>query len=283
MRPHGLQGPARTRDERGGVHGLGVLGRARERGVRERGGGGEGLGVPEPLGLGGQFGVLAGQRGDGLDLFEAEAQQIGLLGAFPGPGGDLVQLGGDGPQPPVRLAVGRERHRDGLARVPVERAALPGGLEQALLVGLAVDGDEFVRELGEQPDGHGAPAEVGPGAPLGRDGTADEQDPLVQLGPGLLGAHGGGRARGHADPPLDHGRGRADPYERRVGPSAEQQPQTGHDHGLARTGLTGHRGEAGRQLDHSVVDDPERPYPHLLQHAPDHTRFPWSDATSPRP
>lgn len=162
MRPYGLQGPARARDQGRRVDGLGVLGVARERAVRERGGGGERLGVAEPLGLGGEFDVLPGARGDGLDLGEPEAQQIGLLDPLAGPGGDLLQLAGDGPQPPVRLAVGGERYGDGLAGVPVERAALPGGLEQALLVGLAVDGDELVGELGEQPDGHGAPAEVGP-------------------------------------------------------------------------------------------------------------------------
>lgn len=58
MRPYALQGPDRARDQGRGVDGLGVLGNTRERGVRERGGGGEGLGVPEPLRLGGEFGVL---------------------------------------------------------------------------------------------------------------------------------------------------------------------------------------------------------------------------------
>ena len=54
--------------------------------------GGERVGVPEPLGLGGELGVLAGQRLDGGDLVEAEPQQIGLLGALARPGGQLLQL-----------------------------------------------------------------------------------------------------------------------------------------------------------------------------------------------
>ena len=37
-------------------------------------------------------------------------------------------------------------------------------------------------------------------------------------------------------------------------------------HGLARAGLTGHRGEAGLTARHRVVDDAEPPDPHLLQH-----------------
>lgn len=48
------------------------------------------------------------------------------------------------------------------AGVPVQRLPLPRGLEQALLVGLAVHRDEFVGEFGEDPDGHGSAPEVGP-------------------------------------------------------------------------------------------------------------------------
>ena len=58
--------------------------------------------MAQPLGLGGEFGVLPGLRFDGGDLLQAEAQQVGLLGAFAGAGGELVQFGGDGAQPLVR-------------------------------------------------------------------------------------------------------------------------------------------------------------------------------------
>lgn len=137
------------------------------------------------------------------------------------------------------------RHGDAVARVSVEGLSLPGGFEQPLLVGLAVHGDEFVGEFGEHPDRHGPAAEMRPGAPLRGDGTADQQRAVLDLGPGLLGPQGDGVAAGHRDPPLDDGGLGPDPYQGGVGASAEQQPQTGDDHGLARAGLARHRGETG--------------------------------------
>ncbi|MET3987810.1 hypothetical protein ABIC27_005712 [Streptomyces sp. PvR034] len=233
--------------------------------------GGQGFGVAEPLGLGGQLDVLAGQRLHGRDLLQAEAQQVRLLGPLPGPGGDRVQFAGHRPQPPVggRVLLQRDRHR--VTGVPVEGLALARGAHQALLVGLPVDGDQVVRQLAEQADGHRAAAHVGSGTSLRGDRTADQQGAVVQLGPGLLGPQRGGSARAQHDPALDDRGLGPDPYERRVGPSAEQEPEARDDHRLARTGLARHRGETGRQLDHRVVDDSERPYPHLLKHAPDDT------------
>ena len=93
---------------------------------------------------------------------EPEAQQIGLLGPLARPCGQLLQLHGDSPQPPVGTGVLGQRARHRLTRVPVERLALPGRTQQALLVGLTVHRDEFVGELGEHPDRHRPPAEVRP-------------------------------------------------------------------------------------------------------------------------
>lgn len=124
---------------------------------------------------------------------------------------------------------------------------------------------------------------MGPGAALRGNGTADEQDAVVQLGPRLLGPPGRRGARGHTDPAFDDRRLRAHPYEGRVRAPAQQQAQAGDHHRLARAGLTRHRGESGRQLDHRVVDDPERPYPHLLQHGHDLTRSRTRCATAPAP
>lgn len=137
------------------------------------------------------------------------------------------------------------RHGDSVARVPVQSLPLPGGLEQPLLVGLAVHGHEFVREFGEHAHRHGPAAEVGARAPLCGNGTADEQRTVVEFGPRLLGPHGGRVAGGHRDPSFDDSSFGADPHQGRVGAPAEQQPQAGDDHGLARAGLTRHRGETG--------------------------------------
>ncbi len=117
--------------------------------------------MPEPLGLRRQFGVLAGHRFHGRDLFQPEAQQVRLLGPLPGPGGDLLQLDGDRAEPTVGRAVLLQGDGDGVPGVPVEGLPLPGRAQQSLLVGLPVYGDQVVRELAEQADGHGAAADVG--------------------------------------------------------------------------------------------------------------------------
>ncbi len=76
---YGLQRAVRAGDQGGGVDALGVLGIAGQRGMRGGRRRGQCLGVPEPLGLGGEFGVLAGLRLGLRDLVEPETQQIGLL------------------------------------------------------------------------------------------------------------------------------------------------------------------------------------------------------------
>ncbi len=270
---HGLQGPVGARDERGGVDALGVLGVAGERGAGGGGRGGEGLGVAEPAGLGGELDVLPGDGLDGGDLVEAEAQQVRLLGALAGARRQLGELGGHGAQAAVGVGVLGEGHGDGVARVPVERLPLPGGAQQPLLVGLAVHGDEVVRQLAQEPHGHAATAHVGARAALGGEGAADEQGAVVQFGARLLGPYGDGRGAVDDQPALDDRRLGADAHERGVGAPAEQQPEAGDDHRLAGAGLAGHRGETGRQLDHRVVNDAQGPDPHLLQHGYDHTRF----------
>ena len=135
-----------------------------------------------------------------------------------------------------------------------------------------MDGHEVVAEFGEQPDGHGASADMGAGAALGGDRTAHEELAVLEFGARLARAARRRCVRRHDYPPLHHGGLGARAYERRVGAPAEQQPEAGDDHGLARSGLTGHRGEAGGELDDGVVDHAQGPDPHLLQHGYDHTQ-----------
>src|SRR5690606_20780668 len=65
----------------------------------------------------------------------------------------------------------------------------------------------------------------------------------------------------------------ARPEARGVGPAAEQQPETGDDHRLARAGLTGDHVEARRKLQHGFVDDTEPLDADLLD--------PWSHCPLP--
>lgn len=52
-------------------------------------------------------------------------------------------------------------HGDGVSRVPVEGLPLPRGPQQSLLVGLAVHGDQIVRQLGQYAHRHRTPADMG--------------------------------------------------------------------------------------------------------------------------
>jgi hypothetical protein len=58
----------------------------------------QGLGVLQPLGLGGQLGRLPHPELGGVDLLQLVAEQVDLALALAGPGGQVVQLAGDAPQ-----------------------------------------------------------------------------------------------------------------------------------------------------------------------------------------
>ena len=216
---------------------------------------------------------------------EAEAQHVGLLRALAGAGGQLVQFGGDG-----RAAAGRPRRTRRAARRPrrprTGRAPAAAGraCSSPCWSVWPCTATRSSASSASSPTGTDRPPTWARERPSAETVRLIEQRarPRARRPPPRRGAR---RARpaGTTDPPLDHGRLGADPHQRGVRPPAEQQPEAGDDHGLARTGLTGHRGEAGRQLDDRVVDDPERPYPHLLQHGHDHTRSTTPVCDGPHP
>ena len=224
-------------------------GRGRVAEQRLVGGGGGGVqlvGVGQPLLLGAQGRGLARDRVELLDLGQAgpELGRLGDPGA--GLGGDLGQLG-------VRLAVAVVRalvvgqhlgqHR---ARELVERFALASGLEQLLLVGLAVHRHQVVGQVGEQRDRDRAAARERAGAPLPRHRPGQHQRAvLVEVAAGLLDLLRDLAAGVGAKPSFDRGALGARPDPGRVGAAAEQQAEPRDHHRLARAGLAGQRGEAG--------------------------------------
>ena len=166
---------------------------------------------PEPGLLGRQRGVLARLRVDRLDLARGRT----AAGRPPGP------ARGRSPRP--RRARARwpraGRGASAYARQQRRRRSAPpnrssasrcaAGLQQPVLVGLAVHGDQRLGDAGQRGDRHRGAADEGPGAALGGD-VAGQHDPVVlDLAPGLLdraGEPGAGRRRGRRPRPARSGR-----------------------------------------------------------------------------
>ena len=88
--------------------------------------GAQGVGVRQPVGVGGKGGVLPRRRGDRGDLFETEAQEIGTLRSLPSGSGELTERSLDLPPPLIRREIGGSRLAYRRSGEPVERLALPG-------------------------------------------------------------------------------------------------------------------------------------------------------------
>jgi hypothetical protein len=225
--------------------------------VGERGRLLEGLGVGQALGLGGQLGRLPHPDLGGVDLVQLVAEQVDLALALPGPGREVVQLAGDGPQAPPAGGEGRPRHQHRLAGVAVEQVTLDAGAEQVLELVLAVHLDQRPDDVGDRGHGGHAPLELGPAASLDQHLTGDHDLAVLVVDAGA--GQGGGHLAvvAGAQAAFDQ-RGRpAGPDRARVGPPPEQQGEGVDDHGLAGAGLAGEHVEAGRDLEAGIIDDPE--------------------------
>ena len=142
--------------------GVGLVLVAGERLAGLLGGVAELVGEAEAGLLGRQGGVLARLGLDGLDLAQPEPEQVGLTRPVTSGRHHLVQLPLGGEQTFVeRRVVGQERgHR--VAAEAVQRLALGAGLEQAVLVGLAVHRDQWLGDLGKHGHGDRRPADERP-------------------------------------------------------------------------------------------------------------------------
>ena len=200
-----------------------------------------GHGVSQQEFLSGQTVVLSrvGQPG-GVQLGHLEPEKVDLTGSGPLVPAEGAQLGVDLCHPST--GVGQRRQVD--RTEPVQRIPLRRGTQQTLVGVLSVEVDEASGHLGEAGcrlqvpvhvgaaptfDGHHAPEYVLPVA-----GTVTKDEPA-----------------------LHDGLGRPGPHDRRIGPSAQQQLDSPHDHGLAGTGLTGDRGEARTEHHLDLVDHPQ--------------------------
>ena len=138
-------------------------------------------------------------------------------------------------------------------------------LPQPPLVGLAVHGHEHLAELAEHADRCGAAADVGLERPSA-DTVRARTSPSATSPPRLGGAGSAGWSPATSTTPSTTALRAPVRTSAGVGARAEQQPEPGHDHGLAGAGLPGDDVEAGAQLQHGVVDDTEVLDPDLPQH-----------------
>ena len=177
----------------------------------------------------------------GVDLLDLEPQQVELPGpgplVTPQPGELLTEPAALGPRRPQR----GERHRGPVPREPIQRVALGRRREQPLVRMLGVQLGELTTHARQLPHGRQPTVEVRPGPPVSRQHPRqDVLDTVLVLEPAL-------------HPSLR----RAPPHQRRVGAAPEQQIQRLHQQRLARTGLTGDRGQSRAEQQREVIDDPE--------------------------
>ena len=266
---HGTGGqgrPSRPDEVTGAAHGLTGILVAAEIGQRLARGEAQGVGVGETLVLGAQGGVLAGLRVDRLDLLERRREGVDLSRP-------LARLGHEAGVLAIGGAPGLVERADGVTQTGelgptevVEHLTVSVALAQTPLVGLAVDGDEHLAELGEHTDRGRASTDVGAGAAGGGDAPGDDELTLVVVGPRLGRPGQGGVAERQLHDALDEGGGGAGAHEAGVGALSEQQAEPRHDHRLAGTGLAREHVEPRAQLEQGVVDDTDAPDPHLAEH-----------------
>jgi hypothetical protein len=171
---------------------------------------------------------------------------------------------------PVNSGVSTQPPDQFLSRVPVEGGALAAGLQQPLLIGLAVHGDQIVGEIDQRADRNGAATGVRTGTPLGRHHSGDDQRVVIEIAAELGQPLGDLALRVDHDPAFDERSVGARPDPLRVGPPTEQQSQTGDHHGLPGACLAGDHVESRGQVEDRLLDDPEALDSDLLDHRPIH-------------
>ena len=155
---------------------------------------------------------------------------------------------------------------EGGAAEAVQGLPLGLRLEQPVLVGLAVHGDERLGHRGQRGDRHRGAAHERARAPLGRDGAGQQHPLVLDLAARVL--HGLGHRRRGVHDALDARVAGAGADRAGVGAAAQEQPEGGHEHRLAGAGLAGDHGEPGPELERRGLDHAQPGDPDLLDHAP---------------
>ena len=136
----------------------------------------------------------------------------------------------------------------------VEDHAVVGGIEQPALLELALDLDEAVAELAQQPDARRLVVDKGAAASVGPDQPAQYDRLAVAVEPGLA----QDRMRRVVAPDREFRRYRGllspRPHQPALRPLAERQAQRIEQDRLAGAGLTGQHAQAGTEGEVEAVD-----------------------------
>ena len=190
----------------------------------------------QPQGLGGQRDVLPGFGGHPFDLLQSEAQQIDLPGPGLSLGAQPGQFGRVGPPFGVELPEPAQYDGQVLTGEAIQQLPRPVSGGQALLFGLAVDGDQLLGDRGAHRRRYLSTPDVRPGAAGRGQVPGDDQLVVLQLTARVEHPLPDRRLR-HLEHSLHPGPIRAAAYGPGVSPLAQQQAEPRDDHGLAGSGL----------------------------------------------
>ena len=235
----------------------------------------ERIGVRQPAGQRGQLDILALLGCGCVDLRESVLEHIGLTSQLRHPAGAVPQCRVGSPP----LLVGGPVVDELDPGEAIQGGALLGRPGEPKLVGLTVHGEQPLREVTEHGDRSSGTTDVGPRAAGRAHGPAQHQRRAVIEGSAGI-SYAGRHVIVHVlDPTIDARLLRTDADPCRVSPTAEQQQEAGHHHGLARAGLAGDDGESRAERQDGIVDDAEAADVQFVQHGDQSPGFePGSDS-----
>ena len=243
---------------------------------------GQGFGQPfgvlqqgAPLGEAILLALFGRQR---LELGEVVAQQLLLLAAR---GEEPRGFGFVSPRrAPVVPGLRQRRGPDRMLGEGVEDHAMIGRIEQPALLELALDLDQAVAELAQQPDTRRRIVDKGAAAAVGREQPAQDDRLAVAVEPGLAQDRMGGMVA--SDRELGRYRGLLGPgaHEPGLRAAAERQTQRVQQDRLAGAGLAGQHAQPRAKGEREPIDQHDIANGQAEQHGADDTRPP---AAKPAP
>src|SRR2546422_802214 len=225
---------------------------------------GELVGVLESSTLLPELLLLARTQARGVELGELEAQEVLALGPVALGGARPLRLG-------ARLAELRHEARHALPELlrvgeAIQELELAGGLEQALVLVLAVHLHEVVAQALEERDGDGRVVDEGTMAARARGLTPRHKHAVVGREPRLVERRGHGAARLDVEDRLDRRGVGVAPDHVRLGARPEDQQDRVDEHRLSGAGFAGQDVEPRAELHGDALDDGEVSDAKLAEH-----------------